>query len=58
MSNEQRAHDLTMYYVKILCNMQRPDKDNTVKLDPYAKYVEIYAEILEKVNRDFPNNQQ
>ena len=54
MSNEQRAHDLTMLYVRIFINTQQPDENNNINIDPYSKYVELYPEILEKVNRDFP----
>lgn len=55
MSNEQRAHDLTMFYLKLLCDFQQPNQDNEIELDPYSKYLEIYPTVLEKVNRDFSN---
>lgn len=56
MSNEQRAHDLTLLYVELFANHPVPDKDGNFNVDPYSKYFEIYPAILKKVNQDFPNN--
>lgn len=55
MSNEQRAHDLTMFYIELLCKVKKPDENNNINLDPYSEYVRLYPEILEKVKHDFPN---
>lgn len=55
MSNEQRAHDLAMLYVELLCKVQQPDEDNILRLDPLAKYCELYPELLDKINEKFPN---
>lgn len=54
MSNEQRAHDITMLYVELFTNTTVPDKNGNYKIDPYGKYKEIYPAVLEKVNNDFP----
>lgn len=54
MSNEQRAHDITMLYVKIFTSVEKPDKNGNITLDPYTKYCEIYPIVLEKVNENFP----
>lgn len=56
MSNEQRAHDLTILYVELFSNHPVPDDNGSFNIDPYSKYLEIYPTILEKVNRDFPKN--
>lgn len=57
MSNEQRAHDLTMLYVQ---ESMKPTfeemQPGEVTRDPYLIYKELYPEILEKVNRDFSNS--
>lgn len=62
MSNEQRAHDLTMLYIKTLTNMEYKqavsnvtDGQANLKIDFYEKYIEFYPKVLEVVNRDFPN---
>lgn len=54
MSNEQRAHDITMLYVKLLLQTALPDEKGNINLNPYSKYKEIYPEILKEVNKDFP----
>ena len=54
MSNEQRAHDITMLYVKIFTNLEKPNENGNIALDPCTKYCEIYPTILEKVNENFP----
>lgn len=64
MSNEQRAHDLTMLYIKTNANMKFKNElsetlksnNNKIdfKLDFYQDYISIYPKILELVNRDFP----
>ena len=54
MTNEQRAHDLTMLYVKIFTKTEPVDENGHVNLDPYSRYKEIYPVVLEKVNKDFP----
>ena len=54
MSNEQRAHDLTMLYVKLFTKFETPDENGTLKIDPYGKYKEIFPIMLETVNNDFP----
>ena len=57
MSNEQRAHDITMLYVQISMKPTFEElQSGQVNRDPYVIYMEIYPEVLEKVNRDFPNN--
>ena len=62
MSNEQRAHDLTMLYIKTLTNMKYKqavsnvtDSQANLKIDFYEKCIEFYPKVLEVVNRDFPN---
>lgn len=62
MSNEQRAHDITMLYIRTLTNVEykqalsnATDGMANLKIDFYEKYMEIYPNILELVNRDFPN---
>lgn len=54
MSNEQRAHDITMLYVRIFTNTTLLDKNGNCNLDPYSKYKEVYPVILEEINKDFP----
>ena len=64
MSNEQRAHDLTMLYIKTNANMNfkselsKALESNNDKidfqLDFYQDYIAMYPKILEQVNRDFP----
>lgn len=54
MSNEQRAHDITMLYVKIFTSTAIPDKDGNYSIDPYSKYKEVYPAVLKEVIKDFP----
>lgn len=53
MSNEQRAHDITMLYVKLFVNTTLPDENDNINIDIYSKYKEIYPVVLEEVNKDF-----
>lgn len=60
MSNEQRAHDLTMLYIKFMNDMNLKNIANNssdtaeYEVDFYNDYRRIYPEVLEKFNRDFP----
>lgn len=64
MSNEQRAHDLTMLYIKTNVELNFKSElskavnsnDNKIEfnLDYYQDYIALYPKILELVNRDFP----
>lgn len=54
MSNEQRAHDITMLYVELFSRSPEIDENGEYRIDPYLKYKEIYPTVLEKVNKDFP----
>lgn len=54
MSNEQRAHDITMLYVEIFTKTTVPDESGNINLNPYSRYKEIYPIILKEVNKDFP----
>ena len=54
MSNEQRAHDITMLYVELFSKFPAPDENGETNIDPYLKYKEIYPVVLKKVNQDFP----
>lgn len=53
MSNEQRAHDLTMFYVKMYYDFQKPLKNGQFEFDAISKYVELYNEILRQMNIAF-----
>jgi hypothetical protein len=53
LSNEQRAHDITMLYVKLFTNTTLPDENGNINIDIYSKYKEIYPVVLEEVNKDF-----
>lgn len=53
MSNEERAHDITMLYVELFSKFPAPDENGETKIDPYSKYKEIYPAVLENVNKDF-----
>lgn len=53
MSNEQRAHDITMLYVKLFTDTTLPDENGNINIDIYSKYKEIYPVVLEEVNKDF-----
>lgn len=53
MSNEQRAHDITMLYVELFSRNPQIDENGEYEIDPYSKYCEIYPQVLEKINRDF-----
>ena len=53
MSNEQRAHDITMLYVKLFTDTTLPDENGNIKIDIYSKYREIYPTVLDEVNKDF-----
>lgn len=55
MSNEQRAHDLTMFYIKMHYDFQKPTKDGNFEFDAVNKYVELYPQILEQINIVFSN---
>lgn len=55
MSNEQRAHDLTMFYVKMHYDFQSPSKNGHFEFDAINKYVELYPQVLEQINIAFPN---
>lgn len=56
MNNEQRAHDLTMLYVKLLCDTNNVNKDNIIEYNPMDKYCEFYPKVLAEVNEKFPND--
>ena len=55
LSNEQRAHDLAMFYVKMHYDFLKPSEDGHFEFDAIAKYVELYPEILKQMNIAFPN---
>lgn len=55
MSNEQRAHDLTMFYVKMHYDFKKPNENGTFEFDAIQKYVEIYPEVLKQINNVFTN---
>lgn len=56
MSNEQRAHDITMLYVQISMKPSIEElQSGHIDRDPYKLYMEIYPKVLEKINRDFSN---
>ena len=56
MDNEQRAHDLEMLYVKEDMKPTYAELQDHIKpKDIYSLYVKRYVDILDKVNRDFPN---
>lgn len=55
MSNEQRAHDLTMFYVKMHYDFQAPNLNGKFEFDAINKYVELYPKVLEQINIAFPN---
>ena len=56
MDNEQRAHDLAMLYVKEDMKPTYAELQDHIKpKDIYSLYVKRYVDILDKVNRDFPN---
>lgn len=60
MSNEQRAHDLTMLYLNFMKDNDLRSaifnpKETVVEFDFYTQYRELYPKLLEKVNRDFSN---
>lgn len=46
MTNEQRAHDLT---IMILSRLDIANEDT------YGKYKDIYSQAIEAFNRDYPN---
>lgn len=64
MNNEQRAHDLTILYVKFMTDINlkstiancKNTSSDTIEcnVDFYNEYCKLYPQILEKVNRDFP----
>lgn len=54
MSNEQRAHDLTMFYVKMYYDSKRLSGKN-FKYDAISEYVKLYPEVLKQMNIVFPN---
>lgn len=58
--NEKRAHDFS---IALAIELMRPEYiasshaqtgENEVRVDPYAKYKEIYDMVLPLFNRDFP----
>lgn len=56
MNNEQRAHDLTMLYVKLLCDTQGVNRDNVIEYNPMGKYCEFYPKVLAECNEHFPKD--
>lgn len=50
MSNEQRAHDLTMFYIKMYYDSERLAFNENFEFDAINKYVELYPKILEQIN--------
>ena len=46
MSNEQRAHDLTMFYVKMYYDFSKPCEDGHFEFDAISKYAELYPELF------------
>ena len=55
MSNEQRAHDLTMFYIKMYYDFQKPSENGRFEFDAINKYVELYPQVLKQINIAFPN---
>ena len=57
MSNEQRAHDLTMLYVKEELKPSFEElQAGIASKDICDLYFKLYPEILEKVNHAFPEH--
>ena len=54
MSNEQRAHDLSLLYIELINNYKQPDESNNLEINPVKDYLEIYPKVLEAINCDFP----
>jgi hypothetical protein len=61
ISNEQRAHDLALLAVEIEANRKiasqlngSTDPRNTAEFDFYGAYYDLYMQILNEVNKDFP----
>lgn len=50
LSNEQRAHDLTMFYVKMHYDFQKPSEHGRFEFDAISEYVKLYPEILRQMN--------
>jgi len=58
LSNEQRAHDLTIATVQILSSNPNflksiNSEESAVNFDVYKIYLAIYNETLQSINRDF-----
>lgn len=58
MTNEQRAHDLTIASIPILKNdrsyIETQNLPSENGFDPYKAYKDIYFMALDLFNRDFP----
>lgn len=55
MTNEHRAHDLTLDFLKLDIHIELEKKPcDRKEIDMYSRYMEMYPKVLEKVNRDFP----
>lgn len=59
-TNEQRAHDLALYMLDEVKNSKFQDhlslRGDNGSFDFYVEYKQLYFDILEKLNRDFPSN--
>ena len=66
MNNEQRAHDLAMFYMSKLAELKFSDALNAsaehpgqmpepLKLDFYADYKSAYDVAIDALNKDYPD---
>lgn len=51
--NEKRAHDLAMLFWQRTYNLHQNQTQK--KMDLYDAYKQTYDELLENLNRDYPN---
>lgn len=51
--NEKRAHELAIFLWQRTYNLYRNEAGKN--MDEYLAYKETYDKILEKLNRDYPN---
>mgnify|MGYP004464052235 CR=1 FL=1 len=56
MSNEQRAHDLTMLYIQTINQYKSSTDTNELEINFLDDYLHYYPIVLEQLNESLPNS--
>ena len=56
MSNEQRAHDLTMLYIEIINKYKQSSDNDKIEINLVEDYLKFYPIVLEQINESLSNS--